>query len=165
FRTHRRVAPLPPDDSAPSREELEMRIPLMLAVLLGLLLPHPAAAQSQITTGVIAGSVIDATGAALPGVTVEVRNLDTNLARTTVSGADGRFVFLQLPPGHYKATFTLAGFATLVQEDIELTVGSTMTLNAPMKVSGVSETLTVKAESPIIEASRTGTASTLNQVT
>jgi Carboxypeptidase regulatory-like domain len=142
-----------------------MRIPLMVAVLLSLVLPQPATAQSQITTGVIEGSVSDATGAALPGVTVEARNLDTNLARTTVTAADGRFVFLQLPPGHYKATFTLAGFATLVQESIELTVGSTITLTVPMKVSGVSETLTVKAESPIVEASRASAASTLNQVT
>src|SRR5262249_10681575 len=56
-------------------------------------------------------------------------------------------------------------FATLAQENIDLTVGSTITLTAPMKVSGVSATLTVKAESPVIEASRTSTASTLNQVT
>jgi Carboxypeptidase regulatory-like domain len=142
-----------------------MRIPLMVAVLLSLVLPQPAAAQSQITTGVIEGSVSDATGAALPGVTVEARNLDTNLARTAVTAADGRYVFLQLQPGRYKVTFTLAGFATLVQEDIDLTVGSTLTLNAPMKVSGLAETVTVKAESPVIEASRTGTASTLNQIT
>ena len=102
-----------------------MRIPLMLAVILALVLPHPAAAQSQITTGVIEGSATDATAAALPGVTVEARNLDTNFARTAVTGADGRFVFLQLPPGHYKVTFTLTGFATTVMENSELTVGST----------------------------------------
>jgi Carboxypeptidase regulatory-like domain/TonB-dependent Receptor Plug Domain len=142
-----------------------MRIPLMLVVLLCLLLPHPAAAQSQITTGVIEGSATDATGAALPGVTVEARNLDTNFARTAVTAADGRFVFLQLPPGHYKVTFTLAGFATMVQENIELTVGSTQTLTAQMKVSGVTETVTVSAGSPVIEATRTASASTLNQVT
>ena len=75
----------------------------------------PAAGQTQITTGVIQGAVSDATGASLPGVTVEARNLDTNVGRTLVTEADGRFVFLQLPPGSYRVTFTLQGFATMVQ--------------------------------------------------
>ena len=59
----------------------------------------------------------------LPGVTVEARNLDTNFGRTLVTEADGRFVFLQLAPGNYRMTFTLAGFATHIQENIVLTVG------------------------------------------
>src|SRR5919108_1354742 len=102
------------------------------SVLLGLFLlftlTRPAAAQTQITTGVIQGSVADTTGASLPGVTVEARNLDTNLARSLVTEADGRFVFLQLPPGNYRVTFTLSGFATTVQENIQLTVGQAVTL-------------------------------------
>ena len=53
-----------------------------------------AAAQTQITSGVIQGVVSDATGATVPGVTVEVRNLATNLARNVVTENDGRFVFL-----------------------------------------------------------------------
>src|ERR1700755_3298710 len=87
-------------------------------ILVLLPLVRPAAAQTQITTGVIQGSVADTTGASLPGVTVEARNLDTNFARTLVTEADGRFVVLQLPPGNYRVTFTLAGFATMVQENI-----------------------------------------------
>ena len=70
----------------------------------------------------------DATGAALPGVTIEARNVDTNFTRTAMTAADGRFALLQLPPGHYKVTFTLSGFATLSQENLELTVGQTVTL-------------------------------------
>ena len=142
-----------------------MRILLIPVIFLALAPPHPAAAQSQITTAVIEGSATDATGAALPGVTVEARNLDTNLARTAVTGPDGRFVLLQLPPGHYRVTFTLSGFATLVQENIELTVGQTLTLAASMKVSGIAETVTVSGASPVVEASRTAAASTLNQIT
>ncbi len=110
----------------------------------------PAAAQSQITTGVIQGSVADTTGAALPGVTVEARNLDTNLTRTLASDADGRFVFLQLPPGSYRVTFTLAGFATTVQENIQLTVGQSVTMPVTMKVSGVSETVTVTTGTRVV---------------
>jgi Carboxypeptidase regulatory-like domain/TonB-dependent Receptor Plug Domain len=126
---------------------------------------EPAAAQTQITTGVIQGSVADATGASLPGVSVEARNLDTNVARTLVTESDGRFVFLQLPPGNYRVTFSLQGFATLVQENVQLTVGQAVTLPVAMKVSGVAETVTVTTGSPIIETSRTAAASTLNQTT
>src|SRR5262245_53976313 len=92
------------------------------ALLVLISLARPATAQTQITTGVIQGSVADATGASLPGVTVEARNLDTNISRTLVTEADGRFVFLQLAPGNYRVTFTLSGFATMVQENIQLTI-------------------------------------------
>ena len=98
-----------------------------LVVVFALLFQPLRAAAQQITTGVIQGSVADATGASLPGVNVEARNVDTNFARTLVTEPDGRFVLLQLPPGRYRVTFTLAGFATLVQENIVLTVGQAVT--------------------------------------
>jgi hypothetical protein len=126
--------------------------------------PLPASAQ-QITTGVIQGSVADATGAALPGVTVEARNVDTNFGRTVVTESDGRFVFLQLAPGNYRMTFTLAGFATHVQENIVLNVGQAITLPVAMKVSGVAETVTVTTATAVIETSRTASATTLNRNT
>ncbi len=129
-----------------------MLIRYVLPVLLILLtLTRPVAAQTQITTGVIQGSVADATGASLPGVTVEARNVDTNLLRTQATEADGRFVFLQLPPGNYRVTFTLSGFATMVQENLQLTVGQAVTLPIVMKVSGVAETVTVTTGTRVIE--------------
>jgi hypothetical protein len=142
-------------------------MPKRLVFLLFVILAtaHYAAAQTQITTGVIQGTVTDATGASLPGVSVEARNLDTNQARTLVTESDGRFVFLQLAPGNYRVTFTLSGFATMVQENIQLTVGQAVTLPVAMKVSGVAETVTVTTATPVIETSRTAAASTLNQTT
>ena len=125
----------------------------------------PAGAQTQITTGIIQGSVTDVTGASLPGVGVEARNLETNQGRTLVTESDGRYVFLQLPPGPYRVTFTLSGFATLVQENVQLTVGQAVTLPAAMKVSGVAETVTVTTGTRVIETSRTASATTLNQNT
>ena len=91
----------------------------------------PLAAQTQITTGVIQGSVMDSTGAVLPGVDVTIVNLETNLSQTPDDRtADGRFVFLQLPPGRYTATFRLSGFGTIVQDNIDLTVGQAVNLDA-----------------------------------
>ena len=124
-----------------------------------------ASAQTQITTGVIQGTVTDATGAVLPGATVEARHTGTNLSRTVVTDADGRYIFLQLPPGSYRVTFTLSGFATLVHENIPLTVGQSVTLPASMPVSSVAETVTVTAGTSVIESARTAAATTLNALT
>jgi Carboxypeptidase regulatory-like domain/TonB-dependent Receptor Plug Domain len=138
---------------------------LALAFLVLLAAATPAATQTQITTGVIQGSVTDTTGASLPGVSVEARNLDTNIARTDVTGTDGRYAFLQLLPGNYRVTFTISGFATMVQENIQLTVGQAITLPVVMKVSGVQETVTVTTSTNVIESSRSSAATTLNQTT
>ena len=85
---------------------------LLTAVTIWLFTAAGVAAQSQITTGVIDGVVVDTSGAVLPGVDVEIRNVDTNLARTLVTNNEGRFAALQLPPGPYTVTLTLSGFAT-----------------------------------------------------
>src|SRR5262245_10951139 len=126
--------------------------------------PQPAAAQSQITTGVIEGTITDASGGVVPGANVEARSLDTNQTRTRTTDAGGRFVFLQLPPGRYTVTVTLSGFATVVQEGVTLTVGQTLTLNHVMKPSSVAETVTVTGTATV-DASRTEASSTLNETT
>src|SRR5207247_2890058 len=95
---------------------------LMMAIV-SLAAAVPATAQSQITAGVIDATVADTSGAVLPGVDVEVRNVDTNLTRNLITDRDGRFVALQLPPGRYTVTLKLAGFATVVQENVIVTVG------------------------------------------
>ena len=71
---------------------------LTTAIVCVVIADAPSAAQTQITTAVIQGVVRDSTGAVVPGATVEAVNLDTNLTQMRTSGADGRFVFLQLPP-------------------------------------------------------------------
>ena len=125
----------------------------------------PAAAQTQITTGVIQGAVTDSSGAVLPGVDVATRNVETNLARNVVTDRDGRFALLQLPPGRYTVTFKLAGFATQVYDGMSLTVGQALKINAVMKISPVAETVTVTTEGATIETSRTASATTISQAT
>jgi hypothetical protein len=138
---------------------------LFLAVALSITLPAGAAAQSQITTAVIEGVVSDASGAVMPGVTVDVRNVDTNFTRTLVTDRDGRFVALQLPPGRYTVTFKLANFATLVQENVVVSVGESARLNPAMKLSSLAETVTVTTQAATVETTRTASATTLNEKT
>jgi hypothetical protein len=121
-------------------------------------------AQTQITTGVIQGTLADPSGAVIPGASVEVRNPDTNFTRALVSDSNGRFVFLALPPGNYKLTASAKGFATLVHENLNLTVGQAISLNLPMKVSGVAEQIVV-TETPTIDTTKTEVSSTLTPVT
>ncbi len=97
-------------------------------ILVAALLFASESAAQQFTTGVIQGTVTDTTGDSLPGVSVEARHVETNQPRTLVTGDDGRYIFLQLPPGTYRVSFALPGFASYVQEDIVLTVGQSITL-------------------------------------
>ena len=123
------------------------------------------AAQSQITTAAIDATVVDASGAVLPGVAVEIRNAETNLVRELTTDRDGRFVALQVPPGRYTVTLRLAGFATLVMEDVRATVGEAVRLTPVLKVSSIAETVTVSTQAPTIERTRTAVSTTLDQNT
>jgi hypothetical protein len=121
-----------------------------------------ASAQSQITSGVIQGTVTDAAGAVLPGASVEVRNLETNLVKNASTDEDGRFSFLQLPSGRYRLTVTKSGFTTLEQKDFPLTVGQTISLNLELPVAGLEATITITSI-PTIDTVKTESSTTLNE--
>jgi hypothetical protein len=119
--------------------------------------------QTQITTGVIQGTVLDEQGAVVAGASVEVTNPDTNFTKKLETGTDGRFVFLQLQPGRYVATVSKQGFATIVQQNLELTVGQAITLNLNMKVSRLEEKITITA-APTVDTVKTESSTTLNEL-
>ena len=123
----------------------------------------PAGAQPS--PGVISGRVVDATGLSLPGVTVTLQGADRR--QTFVTQPDGRFRFLDLPPGSYQVRSELQGFLTTVREPVVLVVGQTAELVVKMALSAITETITVVAPSPIVDAKQTGTATnvTLNELT
>ncbi len=125
----------------------------------------PAFPQAQATTGVIQGTVEDPSGAVLAGATVVAKDVDTNFTRQLTTNNDGRFVFLAMPPGKYTLTITpgSGGFAVLEQSNIEVTVGRTVTLNVQMKIAQGSEKIVV-TETPLIDAVKTESSSTLDQI-
>ena len=136
----------------------------VLCLFIVAVLSPVVSAQSQITTGVVQGTVTDQAGAIVPGANVEVKNLETNLVKNASTDEDGRFSFLQLPSGRYTLTVTKQGFATLVQKDFALTVGQTVSLNLDMKVSGVDEVVTINSI-PTIDTVKTESSTTINETT
>jgi hypothetical protein len=113
----------------------------------------PSAAYAQ---GSIAGVVRDASGAILPGVTVETSSPALiEKTRSVVTDGTGQYKIVDLRPGTYTVTFTLTGFSTIRREGIELSGSFTATVNADLKVGAVEETLTVTGEAPIVDIQST----------
>jgi len=109
----------------------------------------PAAAYGQAS---IAGQVRDASGAVLPGVTVEATSpaLIEKL-RTVVTDGTGQYRVEVLPPGTYSISFTLPGFNTVKREGLTLAGTFTATVDAEMRVGAIEETITVTGESPLVD--------------
>ena len=115
-------------------------------------------AHAQDTTGTILGTITDASGAVLPGVSVTVKNTDTSQSRTVVSDAAGSYRMPLLPPGHYEVTAQLQGFQTMVRSGITVTVGQQAVVDAKLSLGNVSESITVEGAAPLVETT-TGTIS------
>jgi hypothetical protein len=122
---------------------------VILLILACLAVPVASSAQAL---GTIAGVVKDASGAVLPGVTVEAASPALiEKVRTVVTDAAGQYRIVNLPPGAYSVTFGLTGFSSVKREDIDVTASFTASVNADLKVGAVSETITVTGETPIVD--------------
>src|SRR5262249_25837815 len=122
------------------------------------LLNHPAMAQ-EATSGTIEGTVTDASGAPLPGVTVTLSSSQGPKTRTTA--ADGRFVFAQLPADTYTVKALLEGFNTVERKDIDVRLGSRLRIDVVM-TAGVTEKIEVIGQAPVVDLSTTTTGTTFS---
>jgi hypothetical protein len=124
------------------------RLALLALVCLAI---APAAARAQGSAS-IAGVAKDASGAVLPGVTVEASSPALlEKTRTVVTDGTGQYKVISLVPGTYSVTFTLQGFQTFKRDGIELTGSFVATVNADMKVGALAETITVSGETPLVD--------------
>ncbi len=132
-----------------------------------LLLVQPASGWAQsATAGAIAGTVRDATGAVLPGVTVEAASPALiEKVRIAVTDDQGNYKIGELRPGTYSVTFTLPGFSTFKRAGIELTTGFTAPANAEMAVGSLEETVTVTGASPVVDVQNVRTQNVLSRET
>lgn len=106
---------------------------------------------AQDPRGSVTGRISDSSGARLPGVTVTATNVATNSASTTTTNNEGNYSINYLPPGKYSITVELSGFKRLVRENIEVRVGDRLDLDLGLEVGNVQETVSVTAESPLLE--------------
>ena len=130
---------------------------------LGLCFASTAWGQAQITSGTVQGDVLDEKGGSVAGATVEAKNLDTNFTQTETANADGHFAFLSLAPGRYTLTISKSGFATVLQQNVNLTVGQTINIPVTMRVSSIAQQIVV-TDIPVVEVTKTESASTLDEL-
>ena len=148
------MVPIPPD---PSRTRASAT--LLVLTLVAALTSAPAHAQIGGAANV-GGAVVDDSGAALPGATVTVANSATGRVQIIVTGTDGRYRAVALPPGPYLITAELQGFAT-TRRTIVLVVGADANLDITLGVAALAETVTIVGEAPLVETGKSQPSSVI----
>lgn len=134
---------------------------LVLVICVGSALPMWAQSSS---TGTVAGSVTDQSGAVVPGATVTLTDTSTNVARTTVTNKDGRYIYVDVTPGVYSIAITKNGFATTKTEKQEVKVGEALTINLALQVGGASVVVEVQASGTELQTMNATVGNTLTSI-
>ena len=142
---------------------MKMRRLFALLLMVTLVGVGPAFGQSQAINGTIEGTVKDAEGGVLPGVTVTVTNTDTGAVRVVVTNTSGTFRAPLLPLGTYKVEFQMGGFAKRSRGGIALTAGQIVVLNEQLTV-GAQEQITVTGSTPPVDLAKTDQGRNISEV-
>ncbi len=136
---------------------------ILSSILFALAVSAPMAAGAQAINGTIEGTVVDDQGALLPGVTVTVTNLDAGDVRVVVSNENGLYRALLLPLGTYRVSAELQGFKKFEQSGVTLRAGQTAVINVSLSVGALAETITVTADSPLVDLAKIEQGRTLTE--
>ncbi len=136
---------------------------LAAGFLVVLTLPSLARAQARLTGADLVGRVTDESKAVLPGATVTVTNRDTNVTRTATTDGQGEFKVPALPPGTYKVTAAVQGFASQTRDGVTLQLGQTVDLEVTLKIAGTQEELTIVSEAPVVDVTDTSVSTVVGQ--
>ncbi len=131
-------------------------------LLLTALIFVSSTAFAQLTTADILGTVADSTGAIIPGANVTVLNVDTHDKRTAQSNASGDYSFNLLQPGHYSVTVQATGFKATTQT-LAVEAGDRARADVHLEIGSESETVTVEALTPLLQADNATVSSTVSE--
>ena len=137
----------------------------MRSVLVVFLLATPVVRLwgQAVANAQISGSVVDASGAAVPGAKITATQTDTRQERTTLSGSDGSYVLPNLPVGPYKLEAQATGFTTYLQTGIRLEVSNEVTVNVTLRVGEVKQQVEVSADASMVETQNTAVSQVIDQ--
>jgi hypothetical protein len=127
-----------------------------------LLMAVPARAQETVDSASVSGRVVDAQGQVVPGATVTLREIETNVTKSEATDRDGRFRFTYLKVGRYELRVQLAGFAE-IRRVLTLSAGAAFELPLKLELASLDTAVTVTAEVPVIETARTQIAATVSR--
>src|SRR5437899_6313763 len=116
-----------------------------------LVLAASGVAWSQTVQGVITGTITDPTGAVVPGATVTITNVGTNISQTTTTGSDGSYRFPLVPPGTYTLEVKAANFAEVRERGVVVQASQTVPLMIRLELAKTSHLLKVTAEVPLVQ--------------
>ncbi len=133
----------------------------LMVLCVGAVLAVSAPVWAQLGTGSIEGSVLDPSGAVLPDAQVTVRNTATGVERVLTTDSGGRYRAVALEPGIYSVKASKAGFKTGEHTEIQVTVGSTTTVDVSLQVGAATETIEVTEAAPAIDVEKTDVTSTV----
>jgi len=145
---------------------MKLRLLLTLCVMVALaacLAPH-AFGQATVSFAQLNGTIQDASGRAIVGASISLREVGTNRTYTAASNTSGFFVVPNLSPGNYELTVQNSGFAKHVQTGIALTVGQAATIDVTLNVASVSEVISVTTEAQPVEPTRSESSQVIDSV-
>jgi hypothetical protein len=138
-------------------------VPSLLVVLCLLSAGVGSGSAQTVTTGSLAGTVIDAQGGALPGATVQAIHTPTGTSYEDVTDGEGRFNILNVRVGPYDLTVSMTGFKPDVQKNIDVKLGEQKAVEVKLQLETVTEVVEVVGMSSVIDSSRAGTADNVSQ--
>src|SRR5262245_47854391 len=136
-----------------------LRVALSVFCALALTVCPTGEARAQVSGATLSGIVTDPTGAVIPGVMISIKNRDTGIVRNLMTDEAGFYAAPNLQAGNYDVTASLAGFSTVMQSNIVLTVGAQQQLNISMKIGEAAQVVEVTEAVALVQLS-TSTIST-----
>ena len=135
-----------------------------LVIALAVVVFAPIALHAQAVKGSLVGNVSDSANLAIPGATVTITEVNTNISYNTTTNENGYYVFSNLKDGTYRVVGELTGFKKTIRDGIAVPVNATVRVDMKMEIGAIEESITVVGESPLLQTDRADTGRLIESV-